>query len=102
MTGDLPDSVSTIPSDAMSKSLLTVTNGNDALRIAVPGQVVDSAADNVVFALRDSFANTVPYSYNSRSITTCNVEPRWSKTSDRCLRLVFGVLSGDCGVINRT
>lgn len=86
----------------MSKSLLTVTNGNDALRIAVPGQVIDSAADNAVVALRDSFANTVPYFHDSRSITTCNVESRWSETSDRCLRLVFGVLSRDCGVINRT
>lgn len=102
MAVDLSDGVSTVPGDAVSKSLLSITDGNNALRIAVPGQVVDAAIDNAVFPLGDALADTIPYSHSTGGITTGDIESRGREPSDGCLGLVFGVLSGDCGVVDRT
>ncbi len=37
MSADLPDRVAAICSDAVSELLLSVTNGNDALAVSIPG-----------------------------------------------------------------
>ena len=47
---DLSHAVATVGGDAVSKALLSIANRYDALRIAVPCQVVDAACDDVVFA----------------------------------------------------
>ena len=60
MAINFSNGVSTVPSDAVSVSLLPITNCDYALGIAIPGKIIDSAIDNTVFALGDSFANTIP------------------------------------------
>ena len=102
MAVDLPNGISTIPSDTVSKSLLTIADSNNALGVTVPGQIVDTTIDNAIFTLGDSVTDTIPYSHYSSSVTTCNVEAGGGEACDSCLRLVFGVLPSDCGVIDRT
>lgn len=98
---NLTDGVSTVPSNAVSVALLSITNGNDTLGIAVPGQVINSTIDNAVVALCDSVTNTVPDSDYTTSITTGDVETGGRETSDRRVSLVLGILSRDRGVIDR-
>lgn len=57
---DFSDGVSAVPCDAMTVALLPVSDGDDALGVTVPGQVVDSTVDDTVLALCESLANTVP------------------------------------------
>jgi len=85
----------------VSVALLSITNGNDTLGIAVPGQVINSTIDNAVVALCDSVTNTVPDSDYTTSITTGDVETGGRETSDRRVSLVLGILSRDRGVIDR-
>jgi hypothetical protein len=49
MADDLTDRVAAVGRDAVTKALLAVADGDNALRVAVPGDVVDAAVDNVVF-----------------------------------------------------
>lgn len=100
MAGDFTDSISTVPGYAVSISLLPVSHGNDALGITIPGKIINAAIDNTVFALGDTFSDTIPDSHNSGRITAGNVESRRSESSDGGLGLVFGVLAGDCGVVD--
>ena len=62
MAINFTDSVSTVPSNTVSVSLFPITNSDNALGIAIPSKIVDSAIDNTVLALGDSFANTIPNS----------------------------------------
>lgn len=101
MSHNLTDCVSTVPSNAVSVALLSIANGNNTLRIAVPGQIIDSTIDNAVVALCDSVTNTVPDSDYTACITTGDVEAGGRETGDRCVGIVFGVLSRDRGVIDR-
>lgn len=100
MAVDLSNGVSTIPGNTVSISLLAVADSNNALGVAVPGQIVDSTINNAVFTLGDSLADTIPYSHDSSSVTTGNVETGGGEACDGCLRLMFGVLPSDCGVID--
>lgn len=75
MSKDLTNGVSTVPGDAVPIALFTITHGNNALRIAVPSQVIDSAVDNAVFALGDSITDTVPNPNIATGITTGDVKP---------------------------
>jgi hypothetical protein len=100
MAVDLANGVSTIPGDTVSISLLAIADGNNALGVTVPGQIVDSTINNAVFTLGDSFTDAIPNSHNSSRVTTRNIETGGGEACDSCLRLVFGVLSSDCGVVN--
>lgn len=100
MAVDLSNGVSTVPSNTVSISLLAIANSNNALGVSIPGQIVDSTINNAVFTFSDSLADTVPYSHDSSSVTTCNVETGGGEACDGCLGLVFGVLPSDCGVID--
>ncbi|KAJ5355375.1 uncharacterized protein N7496_012587 [Penicillium cataractarum] len=95
------DGVSTVPGNAVSVALLSVTDSNDALRVTVPSQVIDPAVDNAVVALGNTLSNTVPHSHSTGSITASNIESRGGEARDGGLSLVFGVLSSDCGVVDR-
>ena len=100
MAVDLSNGISTIPGNTVSISLLAIADSNNALGVAIPGQIVDSTINNAVFTLGDSFTDTIPYSHDSSSVATCNVETRGGEACDSCLRLVFGVLPSDCGVVD--
>lgn len=52
VAGDLTNTVAAVCSDAVSEALFAITDGNDALRVTVPGNVVDTAGDNVVFTCK--------------------------------------------------
>lgn len=41
----------------MAEALLAIADGNDALRVAVPGQVVDAARNDVVVSCTKCSAN---------------------------------------------
>lgn len=97
---DLANGVPTIPCNAMSISLLSVTNSDDALRIAIPGKIVNSAIDDAVFTLGDTITDAVPDSYYTASITASDVETRWGKAGDCGCALMLCVLSGYGGVID--
>lgn len=77
MSGDLANTVSAVCSNAVSVSLLSVADGDDALRITVPGEVVDATAHNGVLSLSDSFANAIPHSHYTSSVATGNIESGW-------------------------
>ena len=99
MPGDLADGISAVRGDAVTETLLTVSYRNDTLRVAVPGDVVDAACNDVVFALCRAFAFTVPDSDGARDIAASDVESRGGETRYgslcgmlRVLRAVFGVV----------
>lgn len=98
---NLTNGVSAVPGNAVSVALLSIADGNNTLGIAVPGQIIDSTIDNAIVALCDSVTNTVPDSDYTAGITTSDVEARGGETGDRCVGIVFGVLSCDRGVIDR-
>jgi len=101
MSHNLTDGVSTVPSNAMSVALLSIANGNDALGITVPGQVIDSTIDNAVVSLCNSVTNAVPDSDYTTGITTGDIKTGGGETGDCRVRLVLGILSRDRGVIDR-
>jgi hypothetical protein len=100
MTVDFTDSISTIPGEEVTVSLSSVSYGDDALRITVPCDVIDSTVDNRIVAFCKAFSYTVPDLYGTCNISTSNIEARWRETCDGGLRGVFCVLPGICGVVN--
>ena len=50
MSGDLANGVATVGGDAMAEALLPVADGDDALRIPVPGDIVDPTRDDPILA----------------------------------------------------
>jgi hypothetical protein len=48
MARDLADAVAAVCGDAVAEALLAIADCDDALRVAVPGDVVDPACDDVV------------------------------------------------------
>jgi len=70
---DLTTAVSTVCSDTMSKSFSAIANSNDALRVSIPGDIVDSASNDGIFSFCSPFTDGVPYSYCARHISTSNV-----------------------------
>ena len=70
---DLTTAVSTVCSDTMSKPFSAVSNSNYALRVSIPGDIVDSASNDGIFTFCSPFAYSVPYSYCARHISTSNI-----------------------------
>lgn len=97
---DLAHAVAAVCGDAVAEALLAVTYGNDALRVAVPGQVVDAAGDDGVFALCCTLAGAVPYPDHARHISAGDIEARGREAGDGCLCCVLGVLLADGGIVN--
>ena len=60
MAIDLTNGVSAIPGEEMAVSLSSVSHGDDALRIAVPCDVIDPAINDRVAALCEAFSDAVP------------------------------------------
>ena len=51
MTRNLTNAVAAVGSDAVAEALFAVSDGDDTLRVAVPGNVVDTTSNDVVFSL---------------------------------------------------
>lgn len=77
----------------MPKALLAIAHGNDALGVAVPGEIVDPTVHNAVLALSYALADTVPDPDDTTCITAGDVEPGRREPGDGCWALVFCVLS---------
>lgn len=74
MTVYFANSISAIPGKEVTVSLSSVSYGDDALRIAVPCNVIDSTVDNLVAALCKAFSYAVPDLDGTCSISTSNIE----------------------------
>ena len=92
MPTDLTHGIATIGRDAVSELLLSVANGYDSLAVSVPSEIVDAAADDWVFALGGTFADTVPDADGTRDITAGNIVAGRGEAGDGCGGRVGGIL----------
>lgn len=65
---DLADAVARVGGDAGAEALTAVADGNEALRVAIPGDVVDAAADDVVLALGVDGLEGVPDAHGAGGV----------------------------------
>jgi hypothetical protein len=84
----------------VTETLFTVTHSNNTLRVAIPGNIVDTASDDVVFSLCGALTLAVPDAYGTRDITTGYVEAARRETGDGGLGDMVGVLSCNARVVN--
>lgn len=101
MAGYLSHCIAAVGSNAMPKSLFPVSNSDNSLRVAIPGEVIDPAVDNRVFTLGYPVSDTIPYSHYTGGITARNVESRGRKSCNCSLGFMFCVLGRDGGVVDR-
>lgn len=97
---DLSHAVAAVGGDAVAKALFAIADGDDALRVAVPGNVVDAAGDDVVLALGRALAGAVPHAHAARDVAAGHIESRRREARDRRLRRVLRVLLADGGVVD--
>lgn len=86
----------------MTKALLTISDGNYALAVTIPGNVVDAAGDDGIlsFGHPRPVGGTVPDSYDARCISGCHVEAGRGEASNRSSGCVLSVLGRDGGIVN--
>lgn len=72
MSRDLSHAVPTICRYAVAESLFSIPNCDDALRVTIPGQIIDAPC-NLVDAFCCSFSYTIPYSDVTHNITARNI-----------------------------
>lgn len=92
MARDLADAVAAVGGDAVAEALAAVADGDDALRVAVPGDVVDAARDDVVLALCVDGLDGIPDADGARDVARRDVEARGGEAGDRGGGGVAGVL----------
>lgn len=78
----------------MSELLLSVANGDDALAVSVPSEIIDAAADDGVFALGGAFTYAVPNADGTRGITAGDIVAGRGEAGDCCSGRVGSVLGG--------
>lgn len=100
VAADLADAVARVGRDAGAEALAAVADGNDALRVAVPGDVVDAAADDVVLALGVDSLEGVPDAHGARDVARGYVEARGGEARDGGGRGVACVLLADFGGVD--
>lgn len=76
MACDLAYTVTAVGGDAVAEALAAIADSDDALRVAVPGNVVDAAGNDVVLALGVDGLNGVPDTNGAGDITGSDVEAR--------------------------
>lgn len=84
----------------MAEALAAVANGDDALGVAIPTNVIDSARDDVVFSLCVDSLDGVPDADGARDVTGGDVEARGREAGNGGTRSVAGVLFRLGGVVN--
>lgn len=57
----------------MPELLPSIPHRDDAGRIAIPCQIVDPPADQMVFSFRPSFSDTIPYPDRTGNVSAGNV-----------------------------
>ena len=63
VTGDLAHGVAAIGRETVPEAFFAITDRYDPLRVPIPSQVVDAAANDMVLALCGAFSHAVPNSY---------------------------------------
>lgn len=72
----------------MTVFLLAIADCYDPCRVTIPGQIIDSTANDVILSFRGPFANTIPYTDRTRDIAAGNIVAGRGKSGD----------GGCCGV----
>lgn len=97
---DLAHGVSTISRDATSKLLAAVTDGNDALGLAIPGDVIEATADDAVLSSCVADVLRLPHLQHTGGIATGNLEAIGRESGDGGGGGVAGVLFAVGGVVD--
>lgn len=71
---DLADAVPTVGRNAVAEPLASVPNGDDALGVAVPGNIVDATRNDVVLALGVDGLDGVPDADGTGDVSRGDVE----------------------------
>lgn len=100
MAGDFADGVTTISRNTVSEAFFATANCYDSLRVSIPSQVIDAAANDMVITLCTTFSDAIPNSYASRDISTGNIVTRWGEACNCRLRGMCGILRANGGVVN--
>ena len=73
MPTDLSHGIPTIRGDTVPELFFAITNCYDALTISIPGQIVDTTADNWILALCSALTNAVPDTNSPGDVTAGDI-----------------------------
>ena len=99
MAADFADAVPGVSGDAVAEALFAVADGDYALGVPVPGDVVDGARDDVVLPLGGAFACAVPDANTTAAVAASDVEAGGGEAGDGRGGGVLGVLGRIGGVV---
>lgn len=100
MARDLADAVAAVSGDAVAEALAAVADSYDALGVAVPGDVVDAAGDDMVFTLGVDGFDGVPDADGAGDVTGGDIETRWGEAGYGGIGGVASVLFTLGGVVD--
>lgn len=100
MSADFAHAVAAIRSDTMAKALFAITDSDDALRVAIPANVIDAARDDVIFSLCVDSLDSVPDTNSAGHVTGRNVEARGRESGNGGTGGMAGVLFALGGVVD--
>lgn len=102
MAADLADCVARVGRHTMAISLLTVSNSDDTLAVAIPSYVIDAPIDDRVVAFCSARAvwGAIPDTDNARDIAGSAVEARGTEAGDGGEGSMLGVLGGNGRSVN--
>jgi hypothetical protein len=100
--GDCIDLSAVVCSDAVPEAFSAITDSDYALRVSIPGDVIDTASDDTVFSFCSPFAYSIPYSYCARHISASNIVTAWREPGYSRLLRMLNILLGLFGVVDRS
>ena len=100
LTRYLPYAVPAVSCDTVAEPFFAVAHSNDALRVSIPGQVIDSTGNDVIFSFGGTFACTIPNPYGARNISTSDIETGGRKAGNGRLCGMLSVLLADGRVVD--
>ena len=100
MPAHLTNTVSAVGGEAVPEPLAAVADGDDALAVAVPGDVGDAARDDGVLALGVDGLDGVPHAHLARDVARSDPEARGGELGDGRGGRVAGVLLAEGGLVD--
>ena len=100
VTADLADAVAAVGGEAVAEALAAVANGDDALAVAVPGEVGNAARDDGVVSLGVDGLDGVPHAHLARDVGRGDPEARRRELGDGGGGRVARVLLREVGIID--
>lgn len=92
MSRYLSNCVAAVCGNTVTKALATVADGNDALGVTIPANVVDATRDDMVFAFCIDGLDGVPDADSTSDVTGSDVEAGRGKAGDGGMGGVASVL----------